>query len=206
MRWVASCPDASSGPVDRNAARIERDRVTLHSRSAWVPPMLAKGLARTADSSAWIDRPQASRYHRRSTIRFLDRHMRQDKLTTKFQEALADAQSIAVGHDHQYIVPVHVLAAMLRPKTMRGARSLLQRAGVNVASLNTGGRRSDQAPAAGPGDGRSGADRARTDRASQRRPTRKRRNAATASSPARCSCSRLPTTRPNRSHRARSTA
>jgi ATP-dependent Clp protease ATP-binding subunit ClpB len=39
--------------------------------------------------------------------------MRMDRLTTKFQEALADAQSLAVGRDHQFIEPVHVLAALL---------------------------------------------------------------------------------------------
>jgi ATP-dependent Clp protease ATP-binding subunit ClpB len=37
--------------------------------------------------------------------------MRMDKLTTKFQLALADAQSLAVGRDHQYIEPVHLLMA-----------------------------------------------------------------------------------------------
>src|SRR6267143_504130 len=61
--------------------------------------------------------------------------MRQDKFTTKFQEALAEAQSIAVGNDHQYIMPVHLLAAMLRADD-GAARSLLQRAGANVAGLN----------------------------------------------------------------------
>src|SRR5215469_15841715 len=60
--------------------------------------------------------------------------MRQDRLTTKFQEALADAQSIAVGNDHQYIEPVHLLAAMLR-QSDGAARSLLQRAGVAVGPL-----------------------------------------------------------------------
>ena len=39
--------------------------------------------------------------------------MRMDKLTTHFQQALADAQSLAVGRDHQFIEPVHVLAALL---------------------------------------------------------------------------------------------
>ncbi len=62
--------------------------------------------------------------------------MRQDKLTTKFQEALADAQSIAVGNDHQYIEPIHVLAAMLR-QSDGSARSLLQRAGANVGPMTT---------------------------------------------------------------------
>ena len=40
--------------------------------------------------------------------------MRQDKLTTKFQEALAEAQSLALSGDNQYIEPVHVLAAILK--------------------------------------------------------------------------------------------
>jgi ATP-dependent Clp protease ATP-binding subunit ClpB len=57
--------------------------------------------------------------------------MRQDKLTTKLQEALADAQSLAVGNDNQYIEPAHLLSALLNQDD-GGARSLLQRAGVNV--------------------------------------------------------------------------
>ena len=36
--------------------------------------------------------------------------MRQDKLTTKFQEALGEAQSLALAHDNQVIEPVHILA------------------------------------------------------------------------------------------------
>jgi len=60
--------------------------------------------------------------------------MRQDKLTTKLQEALADAQSLAVGNDNQYIEPVHLLSALLNQDD-GGARSLLQRAGVNVGGL-----------------------------------------------------------------------
>jgi len=59
--------------------------------------------------------------------------MRIDKLTTKFQEALADAQSLALGNDHAYIEPVHVLAAMLRQQDGPGA--LLQRAGVQLPAL-----------------------------------------------------------------------
>ena len=61
--------------------------------------------------------------------------MRQDKLTTRFQEALADAQSIALGNDQQFIEPMHVLAAMLRQDDS-SARSLLQRAGVAVVPLS----------------------------------------------------------------------
>ena len=50
--------------------------------------------------------------------------MRLDKLTTKFQEALADAQSLALANDHAYIEPPHLLAAMLRQED--GPRALLQ--------------------------------------------------------------------------------
>ncbi len=59
--------------------------------------------------------------------------MRQDKLTTKFQEALSDAQSLALGHDNAYIEPAHLLAAMLAQD--EGPKALLQRAGVNVSAL-----------------------------------------------------------------------
>ncbi|WP_411883246.1 ATP-dependent chaperone ClpB [Polaromonas sp. YR568] len=59
--------------------------------------------------------------------------MRQDKLTTKFQEALSDAQSLALGNDNGYIEPVHLLAAMLRQDD--GPRALLEKAGVNVGGL-----------------------------------------------------------------------
>ena len=59
--------------------------------------------------------------------------MRLDKLTTKFQEALADAQSLAIGRDNPYIEPAHVLAAMLAQAD--GPKALLQRAGVNTTKL-----------------------------------------------------------------------
>ena len=59
--------------------------------------------------------------------------MRMEKLTTKFQEALSEAQTLALGQDHAYIEPVHVLIAMLRQED--GPKALLQRAGVNVAGL-----------------------------------------------------------------------
>ncbi|MBK4736837.1 ATP-dependent chaperone ClpB [Noviherbaspirillum pedocola] len=60
--------------------------------------------------------------------------MRLDKLTTKLQEALADAQSLAVGNDNQYIDPVHLLTALLNQEE-GSTRSLLQRAGVNIGGL-----------------------------------------------------------------------
>ena len=59
--------------------------------------------------------------------------MRQDKLTTKFQEALSDAQSLALANDNGYIEPVHLLAAMLKQDD--GPRAMLEKAGVNVAGL-----------------------------------------------------------------------
>ncbi|TAH47964.1 MAG: ATP-dependent chaperone ClpB [Betaproteobacteria bacterium] len=60
--------------------------------------------------------------------------MRFDKFTTKFQQALSDAQSIAVGNDQQFIEPQHLLRALLEQED-GGTVSLLQRAGVNVPPL-----------------------------------------------------------------------
>ncbi|MEC5386922.1 ATP-dependent chaperone ClpB [Uliginosibacterium sp. H3] len=60
--------------------------------------------------------------------------MRFDKLTTKFQQALADAQSIAVGHDSQYIEPQHLLLALLSQDD-GGVSALLARAGINAPPL-----------------------------------------------------------------------
>jgi ATP-dependent Clp protease ATP-binding subunit ClpB len=60
--------------------------------------------------------------------------MRFDKLTTKFQQALADAQSLAARNDHPYIEPLHVLSALIGDPDS-GASSLLARAGVAVNRL-----------------------------------------------------------------------
>ncbi len=59
--------------------------------------------------------------------------MRQDKLTTKFQEALSDAQSLALANDNGYIEPAHLLLAMLKQDD--GPRTMLEKAGVNVGGL-----------------------------------------------------------------------
>ena len=59
--------------------------------------------------------------------------MRIEKLTTKFQEAFGEAQTLALGNDHAFIEPVHVLLAMLKQDD--GPKALLQRAGVNIAGL-----------------------------------------------------------------------
>jgi len=61
--------------------------------------------------------------------------MRIEKLTTRFQEALADAQSLAVARDNPYIEPAHLLAAMLAQP--EGPKALLDRAGANSAALKT---------------------------------------------------------------------
>jgi ATP-dependent Clp protease ATP-binding subunit ClpB len=58
--------------------------------------------------------------------------MRFDKFTTKLQEALAEAQSMALGNDHQYIEPQHLLAAMLEDPGIGG---LLAKAGGNPNQL-----------------------------------------------------------------------
>ena len=61
--------------------------------------------------------------------------MRMEKLTSKFQLALADAQSLAVGKDHQFIEPVHVLAAMFQ-QDGGSIRPLLARVGVQDKALS----------------------------------------------------------------------
>ena len=60
--------------------------------------------------------------------------MRIEKFTTKFQEALADAQSLAVGRDNPYIEPIHVMLALIR-QSDGTTRSLLSRAGANLNLL-----------------------------------------------------------------------
>ena len=61
--------------------------------------------------------------------------MRIDKLTTTFQQALADAQSLALARDNPYVEPAHLVAAMLQQPD--GPKALLERAGVQVAGLKT---------------------------------------------------------------------
>jgi ATP-dependent Clp protease ATP-binding subunit ClpB len=62
--------------------------------------------------------------------------MRMDKLTSKFQLALADAQSLAVGRDHQYIEPLHVMMALLDQQG-GSVRPLLDKAGANLNVLRS---------------------------------------------------------------------
>ncbi len=62
--------------------------------------------------------------------------MRTDKLTSKFQLALADAQSLAVGREHQFVEPIHLMTALIEQdgSTVRG---LLTKAGVNMNQLRS---------------------------------------------------------------------
>jgi len=62
--------------------------------------------------------------------------MRMDKLTSKFQMALADAQSLAVGQDHQFIEPAHLMVALLDQQG-GSVRGLLTKAGSNVNLLRS---------------------------------------------------------------------
>ncbi len=62
--------------------------------------------------------------------------MRMDKMTSKFQQALAEAQSLAVGRDHQFIEPAHLMAALL-DQDGGIIRQLLAKSGVNVNVLRT---------------------------------------------------------------------
>jgi ATP-dependent Clp protease ATP-binding subunit ClpB len=59
-----------------------------------------------------------------------------DKLTTNFQQALADAQSLAVGRDHQFIEPVHVMAALLEQQG-GSVTGILTKAGANLNLLRS---------------------------------------------------------------------
>jgi ATP-dependent Clp protease ATP-binding subunit ClpB len=63
--------------------------------------------------------------------------MRMDKLTSRFQQALADAQSLAVGRDHQFIEPAHVMLALL-DSSSGSLRPLLIKAGADANKLRAG--------------------------------------------------------------------
>ena len=60
--------------------------------------------------------------------------MRTDKLTSKFHEAIADAQSVALGKDHQFIEPAHLLLALVNQES-GSIKPLLAQSGINVPGL-----------------------------------------------------------------------
>ena len=76
--------------------------------------------------------------------------MRFDKFTTKFQQAFADAQSLAVGSDNPYIEPQHLLLALIDQQD-GGTASILAKAGVNVQPLREALRAEHRAAAEGRG-------------------------------------------------------
>lgn len=79
--------------------------------------------------------------------------MRMDKLTSRFQQALSDAQSLAVGRDHSAIEPTHLALALLDQEA-GGARPLLQQAGINVDLLRSKlSQTLDRLPTVGQADG-----------------------------------------------------
>ncbi len=61
--------------------------------------------------------------------------MRLDRFTQTFQESIADAQSFALGQDHQFIEPIHLMRALLKQKN-NSIKPLLKSAGVNIRALN----------------------------------------------------------------------
>src|SRR5579862_6468763 len=62
--------------------------------------------------------------------------MRMDKLTSRFQQALADAQSLALGRDHQFMEPAHVMLALLDSQG-GSVRPLLLKSGVDINKLRS---------------------------------------------------------------------
>lgn len=62
--------------------------------------------------------------------------MRLDRFTSKFQLAISDAQSLALGRDHQFIEPVHLMTAMLNQQG-GSVRPLFDQANVNVNALRS---------------------------------------------------------------------
>ena len=102
-----------------------------------------------ADLSLWIEAKfiragplktvAAAQYHEKSSRDGSD--MRFDKFTTKFQQAFADAQSIAVGADNPYIEPQHLLLALMNQED-GATKSLLGRAGANATALRSALERS----------------------------------------------------------------
>ena len=65
--------------------------------------------------------------------------MRMDRLTSKLQTVLSEAQSLAVGRDHNYLTPAHVLAAMLDAQDI-AMRALVTQSGADYDAVSQGAR------------------------------------------------------------------
>ena len=115
--------------------------------------------------------------------------MRFDKFTTKLQEGLAEAQSLALGRDHQYIEPQHLLLALLDQEDGGVAWRCVAKAGGNPNALKKALAAGDRPAAQGRGHAGRGARLARPRPRCSTSPTRKRRSAATSTSRPNCSCS-----------------
>ena len=118
--------------------------------------------------------------------------MRFDKLTTKLQEALGEAQSLALGKDQQYIEPAHLLLALLEQED-GGIAGLISKAGGNPPLLKKSLAQAVQRlpkVEGTPGEVMVGRDLTQLLNVAER----KRRSAATSTSHRNCSCwRRLPT-------------
>ena len=62
--------------------------------------------------------------------------MRLDRMTNKFQIAISDAQSLALGRDHQFIEPIHLMMALLNQDS-GSIHPLLTQAGIRVSALRS---------------------------------------------------------------------
>src|SRR5690606_8078744 len=129
----SACAAAATGRASSRAQARAANRgiggirleagATITRRQRPVRPDLNDG-AETASAGHWAQAPPTCR----KSV------MRMDKLTSRFQQAIADAQSLAVGRDHNFIEPAHLLLALLDQQG-GGARPLLAQAGVNVPVL-----------------------------------------------------------------------
>src|SRR6185312_4126871 len=120
-------------------------------------------------------------------------NMRIDKLTSKFQMALADAQSLAVGQDHAYIEPVHLMLALLDQEG-GSVRPLLAKVGANLSRFrNALDAQLDKLPTVT--GTRATCRYPRTSPASSTSRTSWRRSARTSSSPPSFTCWRPSTAR-----------
>ena len=121
--------------------------------------------------------------------------MRMDKLTSKFQQALADAQSLALGRDHQFIEPAARDAGPARPAGRLACGRCSTRPASNVNLLRSQLGAGARPPAEGRRHGRRRPPLERPEPRCSTSPTSSRRSAATSTSPASCSCSRRSRTR-----------
>src|SRR5690606_15730 len=129
----SACAAAATGRASSRAQARAANRgiggirleagATITRRQRTARPDLNHG-AETAFAGHWAQAPPTCR----KSV------MRMDKLTSRFRQAIADAQWLAVGRDHNLIEPAHLLLALLDQQG-GGARPLLAQAGVNVPVL-----------------------------------------------------------------------